>query len=401
MTQDVDASPNRDTSPLLALLQQDDDIEWASWGALPLIANFAQPQIEYAALHKGAGLIYRSELGLLELRGKDRLEFLNNLLTQGLKSLPAGRSTRAMLLNLKGRIAAVMQVVNLPGGEATWLVMPRNLVEPIRQTLDAYLFAEDVTMSDVSGEFDLVQMHGPMASDVLTRAADVAFERETDASVSVKIAGQGVTVFDGEPIATPSLTLAVPTSSSVSLWNDLTTRFGQTGDNRQFGQRPLTPTGWAMFNARRIEAGLPIAGVDFALARPSKPGPKSDDDTDPKGTALPAETGPLFDLCVSTTSGCYLGQEVVARMHARNVVAKQLVGLKMREDALPSAGEQLEFGDTSVGVVTSSTLSPIQSGACIALATLKRPHFEPGTVLSVVAEGRKVEAEVVAIPFMA
>ena len=91
-----------------------------------------------------------------------------------------------------------------------------------------------------------------------------------------------------------------------------------------------------------------------------------------KGGTLPAETGPLFERAVSVTGGCYLGQEVVARMHARNVVARRICGIRMDEDALPSAGAEVEVNGEPAGLITSSTLSPVLSNACIALAMLKR-----------------------------
>ena len=159
-----------------------------------------------------------------------------------------------------------------------------------------------------------------------------------------------------------------------------------------------------MFNACRIEAGTPILGIDFAASPPSRPGPKAAEETagepEPRGGTLPAETGVLFSRAVSVTGGCYLGQEVVARMHARNVVARKIVGIRMTEDALPSAGAEVEVGDQAVGVITSSTLSPVLSNTCIGLAMLKRPHFEPGTQVSILAEGRRAGGVTVDLPFL-
>jgi folate-binding protein YgfZ len=147
------------------------------------------------------------------------------------------------------------------------------------------------------------------------------------------------------------------------------------------GKRALRPIGWAAFNACRIEAGRPIFGIDF-------------DDS-----ILPAETGQLA-RAVSFTKGCYPGQEVVARMYARQQVAKQIVGLKMESDALPIAGAQI-FDDNgnAVGGVTSSTISPILSNAALCLGLVKRPFFAIGTKLTIPAEGAMHKATVVEMPF--
>jgi folate-binding protein YgfZ len=161
------------------------------------------------------------------------------------------------------------------------------------------------------------------------------------------------------------------------VWNGLAKPYeGQTN------KRGLRPVGWAMFNATRVEAGRPLYGIDFTDA------------------SLPAETG-QFDRAVSVTKGCYLGQEVVARMYARQQVAKALVGLRMVEDALPTAGaEILNSEGVQVGTVTSSTLSPVLGGACLALGTVKKGFFDPGTELKVPAEGAMRGAKVVPLPFI-
>jgi glycine cleavage system aminomethyltransferase T len=108
-----------------------------------------------------------------------------------------------------------------------------------------------------------------------------------------------------------------------------------------------------------------------------------------------------MDRAVSLTKGCYPGQEIVARMHARKQIAKQLVGIRMNDDALPIAGAQIndEQGNT-VGGVTSSTISPILSGAAICLGYVKRPLFSLGTKVTIPAEGQMRQAMVVQTPFI-
>jgi folate-binding protein YgfZ len=177
--------------------------------------------------------------------------------------------------------------------------------------------------------------------------------------------------------------LIIPVARARKVWMDFITRFGVA---TEIGRRRLRPVGWAAFNAVRIEAGRPIFGIDF-------------DDT-----ILPAETGPLLNQAVSFTKGCYPGQEVVARMHARKQVARNIAGLRMaapHADALPIAGTKIfDANQNEIGGVTSSTLSPVLSNAAIALGILKRPHFNIGTELHIPAEGEIRKATVVELPFM-
>ena len=134
------------------------------------------------------------------------------------------------------------------------------------------------------------------------------------------------------------------------------------------------PSAGPRFNAARIEAGRPLLGIDF-------------DDT-----ILPAETGQM-SRAVSFTKGCYPGQEIVARMHARQVVAKQIAGLKFADDALPIAGANVTDDQGNiVGGITSSTVSPMLSNTAIAIALLKRPFFNVGSVVNVPARGCDAES---------
>jgi tRNA-modifying protein YgfZ len=108
-----------------------------------------------------------------------------------------------------------------------------------------------------------------------------------------------------------------------------------------------------------------------------------------------------MNRAVSFTKGCYLGQEIVARMHARGQVAKQVVGVKFDGDTLPMAGAAV-YDDQSnaVGAVTSSTVSPLLSGAALCLAVVKRPFFTLGTTVNVPAEGAIRKGTVVKLPFV-
>ena len=116
---------------------------------------------------------------------------------------------------------------------------------------------------------------------------------------------------------------------------------------------------------------------------------------------LPHETGPLLNRAVSFTKGCYPGQEIVARMHARGGAAKNIVGIRMNDEALPIAGAKIyDQNQNEIGGITSSTPSPIQSNAAIAIGIVKRPHFATGTSLIIPAEGQMRQGKVVELLFV-
>ncbi|HMB94752.1 MAG TPA: glycine cleavage T C-terminal barrel domain-containing protein, partial [Tepidisphaeraceae bacterium] len=201
-----------------------------------------------------------------------------------------------------------------------------------------------------------------------------------------------------DPTGLPGYHLIIPAESAQHIWTNLLAKFGSS---TELGKRQLRPIGWAAFNAVRVEGGRALFGIDFdgASIASASPGKKEESDAGPLGT-LPAETG-MLDRAVSFTKGCYLGQEIVARMHARSQVARQIVGIRMESDALPIAGSEVfDENSTTVGMITSSTISPILSNAAICLAMLKRPHFAVGTKLRIPAEGAIRIGNVVETPFI-
>jgi folate-binding protein YgfZ len=346
------------------------EAEFQAYGDLQIVSTFGEPQAEYAAIHKSAAVIDLPYRGLLQVTGKDRLPFLNNLLTnqtydKNTKTpMPVGSGVYAYLLDAKtGRIRADMNVLEREDG--TWIETDARLVPVLAAALEKYRFAEAVTFTDRSADFNEIAVHGPGA-----RAA-VGDVPELPLMASASLAIDGGFVWRDDVTGQPGYHLVVPTASARTVWMKLLT----TGGAR--------PTGWAAFNAARVEAGRPLFGIDF------------DEQT------LPGETGPLVNRAVSFTKGCYPGQEVVARMHARKQMAKSIVGLRVADGALPIAGAAVtdDAGNT-IGAVTSSTVSPVMSNAAIAIAIVKRPSFAVGTVVNVPAEGSVRRAVVAELPFL-
>jgi folate-binding protein YgfZ len=377
-------------NPLREVHARHPETDFQPYAQLEIVTTFGQPEAEYAAVRKAAGLMDLPQRGVLELTGKDRLAFLNNLLTnqtwdKAAKSgLAAGTGVYAYFLNLKGRIVADMNVLEL--SERTLLEMDVRLVETIRQTFEKYLFAEQVKMSSLVGRVHRLALHGPEAGSIILDAAGSGFTGLGQLGTTpVTLFGMDVTIFRDDECAAPGYQLIVPVERAEELWARLLNQFGNP---LELGKRRLRAIGWAAYNACRIEGGRPLFDIDFGNS------------ADPDQSVLPAEAG-QFDRAVSVTKGCYLGQEIVARMHARQQVAKQLVGLRVNADALPVAGAHLfDEKDNQVGIVTSSTVSPVLSNACLALGYLKKPFFQLGTTVRVAAEGAMREATVVELPFV-
>jgi folate-binding protein YgfZ len=340
--------------------------EFQAYGQIPIVSTFGEPQAEYAVIRKSAAIFDMPHRGLLELTGKDRHSFLNNLLTnqtwdkEKKSGLEKGQVVYAFFLNTKGRIVSDMNVIEL--GDRMLLEMDADRVDAVKAAFDKYLFVEQVKMKSLVGELHQFFITGPLAAEILNTRQSIHFRDD--------ICG------------VPGYMLIIPTSAAVEAWNHFTQgEAGAHADDMRF--RGLArPIGWAAFDTTRIEAGRPLFGIDF------------------DESILPAETG-LFDRAVSLTKGCYLGQEIVARMHARGQLAKKLVGIRMDSDALPLAGTKIyDDRQNEIGGITSSTISPILSNTAICLGYAKKPFFTIGSKFHIPAEGTMHTGEVVALPFL-
>jgi folate-binding protein YgfZ len=243
------------------------------------------------------------------------------------------------------------------------------------------VFSEDVEVRDESGAWARIAVHGPEGASLLSNAgADDAALESLNADlrcVRAAIAGAPAVLVRRDQCGSPGVELLVPVAHAARAWDALV---GQH-DAAEGGRRRARPAGWHAYNIARIEAGTPLHHVDFGH------------------DSLPHESGVLAER-VSFRKGCYPGQEVVARMESLGKPKQRLVALRIAEDALPTAGSPVfERGadgepGSPVGVVTSSTLSPMLGASSVAFAMVRTAHAAPGTVLVVPAEGGRATATV-------
>lgn len=367
----------------LHALHESVEAEFQPYGPVQIVSTFGQPEAEYSAVHKSVGLIDEPQRGILEVSGADRFAFLNNLLTNqtwdkaSKTGIAAGKGVYAFFLNTKGRIVSDIHAIEL--GDRMLLEMDVRNVEPIRSAFDKFLFREKVTMTNRVGSLLTISLHGPGTIKLLEELGAQVGDLPQLGSISTKLVGADAVVWRDDICAVPGFHIVLESAAVKEVWTQLLSRYYE---NQELGRRRLRPIGWAAYNACRIEGGRPIFGIDF-------------DDS-----VLPAETGQMT-RAVSLTKGCYLGQEIVARMAARNQVPRQLVGIRLAGDTLPIASAQVQDEQRNqIGGITSSTISPVLSNAAICLGYVKKPWFELGTVVNVPAEGAIHRAVVTELPFL-
>jgi len=341
-----------------------------------IVASFGDVEREYAAIRRGAGLFDCPHHGTLLIVGNaiERREFLNRMLTQELKDLAPGIAKSAFWLNRKGRIQADLLLAEL--GDRAFIDVDVHQSASTVKTLSEFLFAEDLSIRDASAEYHHIAVHGKLAPQVIAAACGFDdFNLEPSRAAMISIDGVEVVAVRRDQTGEPGFELIVSCQLAAAVWEFLLATDHIVGQDKH----RVRPIGWFAFNIARIEAGTPLFNIDF--------GPSN----------LPHETGILHDR-VSFTKGCYLGQEIVARMESLGKPKQMLVGLKILGDFLPVAGGQVfeQCADQSMGqqlgLVTSSALSPMLGATPIAFATVKSAYAQAGTSVLVNAEGAQVPA---------
>ena len=347
-----------------------------------VVETFGDLDMEYAALRKGAVLFDAPHLGALRVTGGDRLSFLNNMVTAKSVDLTPGRSRPCFWLNHKGRIDADLLMCEFE--DEMLIILDRHLAANTAGTLSSFVFAEDVEITDASGELSILSIHGPKTRSLLDHAASEAplALDEPSSACRATLGGVRLSALRQDLTGEIGVLLAIPRAGFAKVHKHLLA----TGEAHP--ETRARETGWLAINAARIEAGHPLFNVDFA---PS---------------SLPAESG-VIEQRVSFEKGCYLGQEVVARMHARNTRKQCIVALRVTDQQIttghtdirqPTTGSQVfedtDNPDTPIGAVTSSTISPMLGAVPVCFAMLKDAYTKPGTKLRVLAEGALVSAVV-------
>lgn len=367
--------------------------------AARVVETFGEIEAEYAAIRKGVALLDFPHRAVVRVTGSDRIEFLNRMLTQELRPggtpLPPGSVVSSFWLNRKGRIDADLRVMELgddasaPSGmylETDVLAAP-NLVK----TLEAFVFSEDIAFEDMSESTHRLGLHGPAAARLLADHS-TAIRSDLPAigdirdgqATAINVAGKRVVAFRSDTTGEIGIELTVASDDLIPVFDELAqharTDHGHHNDPATDTYR-LRHAGWHAFNIARIEAGTPLFQIDFG------------------STNLPHESS-LLDSRVNFKKGCYLGQEVVARMQSLGHPKQLLRCVRIKQADAPdderhqpvtgcaivaiSGAESAPAEDTKpIGGVTSSCRSPMLGDDVLCFAMVKWGHHEPGNRLLV------------------
>jgi len=332
------------------------------WGAhfarvagAEFVDDYGDPRAELAGLQEGAAILDLSFRSRLCLTGADRVRFLHGQVTNDVNRLALGEGCYAALITAKGRMQSDLYIYRLE--EELLLDFEPGLAPAVRERLDKYVIADDVQVVDVAAHYGLLSLQGPQAESVLKSLA-LAVEVPAKAFNFVKITDEnlGEIYLVNQPrLGTLGFDLFVPTAAMEAVAAKM---LAAAPSGVRF-------CGWQALETARLEVGIPRFGADM-------------DDT-----TIPLEAG-LESRAISFSKGCYIGQEVISRIHTYGQVAKALRRLRLADNlpALPARGDKLYHQNKEAGYLTSAARSPRLS-ANPALGYVRKEADQPGAELTV------------------
>ncbi len=333
-----------------------------------LPASYGDVAAEYRVVREGgAGLIDISSRGRIRVSGAEAVQFLNGLVTNDVKALGVGEWMTAAFPNAQGRLLAFARVIHQP--EGFLFDTEAATRERVFKTLERFTLAGDFRVADLTSELSALSLQGARAAEIIVATlGEEAAKIERGRVGAASWQGQPVSVIRATHTGEDGFDVFAGAEHAPSLFEALVSA----------GARPV---GLEALETLRIEAGQPRHNVDM----------------DESNVVL--ETG--LDEAVSYTKGCYIGQEIIARIHWRGHVAKRLAGISFADDGEVSTGAKVRTLDgKEIGRVTSSALSP-RLNKRVALAYVKYDYLAPGTEVRVSAPDETERAAVVsALPFV-
>lgn len=333
---------------------------------------------EITLARTGAALWLRDDADFVRIAGPDAAEWLHSQTSNDVTGLASGQGNANATLDRQGRLQGNFTLHRWD--EEFWMLIDAVQAEHTLKHLDNHLFIEEAEMEPAGNALEHLAIQGPKALPLLALAMDTPESRGSALLPRDWYGVHPIEIFGLEVLA---FRLSLTGEDGYTL-------VGEPGECSAIQSKLLEleasfPIATVSAEARevlRIEAGIPKFGVDIDTSY-----------------LLPETT--LERNCVSYEKGCYIGQEVIARLKTYGSAKRALMGLRLPIDLAEThdvlRGETITLEGKKIGSITSTTFSPTLD-APIALAYLNRDHRTPDTKLSVTINGQKFSVTIGILP---
>lgn len=282
--------------------------------------RFAGNPSELQGLVQGAGVFDLGYRTFVRASGKDRVRWLNGMVTQAVKFMTPGQVAYTLVLNAQGRIQGDADIYCHE--DVLFLETDRSQAERLLGHLRRFIIMDDVKLEETDASITSIGIAGPQATEMLARLGLPA--PDIDRFASGQLAGVDVMVAHGYSPVVPRFEIHVAAARVLDVWNALV-------------GAGATACGLEAMTDLRVLEGVPLYDVDFSEKN------------------LPQETN--LQRALNFTKGCYIGQEIVERIRARATVHRTLRQFELSGDAprlAPGEKVELRAGGAAVGELTST-----------------------------------------------
>lgn len=319
------------------------DARVGSYNGAETVAAFGDPTSELRQLVSGCAVFDLAWRGKITVKGRDRVRWLNGMITNTIKELPLNRGNYSFVLNPQGRILGDLYAYNR--GEYLVLDTDRSQFETILNTLKRFIIMDQVELAEAGKPRSAIGLCGPKAATVLVEAGideAVALEALEVREVAEE---KGALVLIRGPKQKPGwYEIWDGGEAPEKIWEHLVKAGAQ-------------PVGTDALEHWRILHGIPHYGQDI------------------RERDLPQETEQAQAL--NFIKGCYIGQEIVERIRSRGQVHRKFTGFEFTE-ALPRPGKFEENGRLLAEITSVAQVGTRRVG----LGYVRRETAPPGTELN-------------------
>ncbi|MEC7785513.1 MAG: tetratricopeptide repeat protein [Nitrospinota bacterium] len=319
---------------------------------------------EIDQVRNNCGFFLLDGWSILTAKGKETFSFLQTQTTNDALQLEVGEGQASAVTDRQARLIANFSIHRNSTNEA-WLLSEES--QTLYNHLESYHFREDITFEAIDQV--LLALQGPKSILVLEKLFTVLPEKP-NAILQLELEGNQVTLIKKSLTGEEGFVLCF----SPNIKEDFLQKFLYVSTEIQ----PLEISAQAQ-ETLRIEAGIPVFGKDM----------------DSKNI-LP-ETG-LEHSSVSYNKGCYIGQEVIARIKTYGAPNFALMGLTFEGPVSPPMNGSIFFKEKKIGIIKSSIRSP-SIGKIIALAYLHKDHRSPDIEMDVMIDKRPYKTKTCLLPF--
>lgn len=311
---------------------------------------------------------YRLPQDYLKFTGGDRLDLINRLSTNGVNSLEKFHGIKTILTSDKGRFVDMLTLYNF--GDFVFASCSFNNAANVLLHLDRYTIMDDFSPANMSGTHETILFYGVHIQDLMKKITghDISSLMNNDFLVTN---GHDAIIANNDD-ALGGVQFIYSANDKV-YWNNLIF----TEENfKEFALSEVSPED---YNVKRIELGIPAYGKEMSEL------------------TNPLECG--LNKYVSFTKGCYIGQEVIARLDAYDKISKHMVGVKFHDIGIKGLNEnyKIKVDNKECGFMTSTVNS--QTFGSIGLGFVKTIFLDYDKNYKIKYNDSELDCKIVKLPF--